>query len=237
MDTRTRVERKIDKMWAQKRRMMDIEARMKAPLHESMESMESQNNENKENQENNQSGSDLLPKGRRQKAKYQRKPRVQMSRKKETQTLIQLKSEFHNIGSGRPSLKADSAGHKLDANYRLRMDQRLLLVAALTDTDVPRGSKNALSVATRIESAIFRILRTDKDYFKYCNLVSSYLRSCEHKHIRHSLLMGWTLPEDFAFVPSVGTEFRVKILQRLRTRDEEENSKLEMLQRYNNHDN
>lgn len=218
MDMRTRLERKIDKMWSQRQRMMDIETRMKTPLKETIK----WNNNDKEN--NRLGLADILPKRRLLKAKDKRKAKVHMSSKKETQTLIQTKKEFFDIGSGRPSLKADSAGHKLDANYRLRMDQRLLLVSALTDSVVPRGAKNAFSIAIRIESPIYRVLGNQKDYFKYCNIVSSYIRSAEHIGVRHSLLMGWTVPEEFAFVPSIGTDLREKIVKRLEQREQERDS-------------
>jgi len=232
MDMRTRIERKLDKLMAQKRKNWEIEAKLKAPNEEPMdwtpcEPIVTQITKTSEVQKPKTKKS-TKPKAE---PKPKRKPRVQMSRGKETQTLLQRKCEFQLIGSGRPSLVADSAGHKLDGLYHKRTQNRIKFMEALTREDKPPGALFPMSIATRLECIIFRVLSQDTtEYSDYCDHCSEFIKQKRFRHIRHDLLLGRLDVDEFAFIPSNTSDLRDVIETRIKWKMAEEKEKLNKLQ-------
>ena len=201
MDMRSRIERRMDKLMAQKRKNWEIEAELKVNHSEAMDWIEEKENYKRLKQE--EGDTRTSKKSSKLNPDSMRKPKVTMSKKKETQTLLRRNFEFHVIGSGRPSLKADSAGHKMDSCWQTRTAQKVKISEALTSGDVPLGMNNAMSIATRIEGEIFRVLSHDTtEYVNHCEKCSNFISHEPNCHIRYDLLLGRLEAEGFAFIPS-----------------------------------
>jgi len=227
---RTRTERKLDKMMAQKRKNWEIESRLKLPVGQPMEwTLETQTEPliTVKSEDGGKSKTKITIKPKAE-PKPKRKPKVKMSRKRETQTLLRRNFEFHVIGSGRKSQRADSAGHKFDRRYQIRTAQRIRLVNALIGGGVPVGAVNAMSLATRIESAIYRVLSQDStEYEKYCQHCAKFIE--DNYQFRYELVLGRLDADEFVLIPSESCQMKDLIEMRIKFKEEEEKEKIKQL--------
>ena len=156
-------------------------------------------------------------------------PKVKMSKRKETQSLLKNRVTFFPIGGTRALKKDDSAGHYLDDCHYLRKEQRIKILNALHSRDIPPGSMNTMSTAIRVESAIFRVLSQDvREYIQYCDQCSAFIKKKRSEHICDDLLLGRISPDDFAFLPSNNCQ---TINLRIKLKELNEKEKLKQLKK------
>jgi len=156
-------------------------------------------------------------------------PRLVMARRLETRTVAP--KDFDLIGSGLPSGKMDSAGHKLTIEYTVRVKERQRLAKVLAKTIVPYGSVSVQALAHRCEAEIFKVLRDDfRSYTKQ-------IKECEHFIVDErsyeptvQVLMGRMDAKEFVFLPERDAKLNAKIALKMKIREEEENYKIQQLQ-------
>jgi len=157
-------------------------------------------------------------------------PRLVLARRLETRTLTP--KDFDLIGTGRPTGKMDSAGHKLTIEYTVRAKERQRLFKALNNETVPFGSVSVQALAHRLEAEIFKVLRDDfRSYKKQINECVDFIIDGQNREPRIAVLMGRMDAREFVFMPQKNSQLNAKIALKMKTREEEENWKLQQMQK------